>query len=321
VIDRYPRSAFAERARQQIGQSTLQSTVPSDSLAQAEADYARAYTTWEAGGQDRAVQQFIEVATRHSRTPIAAKALWAATTVVLQARADQVRTPDSVLPLVFGRVLEAPDTTAVLQANRLVEGDLQTETPPTLGDLLHHIATQYPETPQAQRAEQLQQILDAQAATSPATADSARTDSVTADVASDTDSLRTDSLRVDSSAVDPTLNAPPADSAAVDSPAVNPIPADSATADSASAAAGSSAWIIVSTHATEADAARTQREYAARVQHDEISLRVQAVTAAGETRFQVAMGPFPNQAEATAAQDRHGAWLPATARVVVGMSP
>ena len=321
VIDRYPRSAFSERARQQIGGSTLPSAAPPDSLAQAEAEYARAYTTWKAGGASRAVQQFVDVAARHSRMPIAAKALWAATTVALQARANQARTPDMALPPAFGRVLEAPDTTAILQANRLAEGDAQPETSPTLGHLLRYIATQYPETPQAQRAEQLQHILDAQVATPPATTDSARTDSVAAGSAPDvdslrTDSLRTDSLRVDSNAVDSTLTAPLADSAAV-----NPMPADSAAVDAADDAAGGSAWILVSTHATEADAARAQQEHAARVQSNEVSLRIQVATAAGTTRFQVAMGPFLNEAEATAARDRFGAWLPPTARVVVGLAP
>jgi hypothetical protein len=248
--------------------------------------------------------------------PIAAKALWAATTVALQARANQARTPDMALPPAFGRVLEAPDTTAILQANRLAEGDAQPVTSPTLGHLLRYIATQYPETPQAQRAEQLQHILDAQVATPPATTDSARTDSVAAGSAPDVDSLRTDSLRVDSNAVDSTLTAPLADSAAV-----NPMPADSAAVDAADDAAGGSAWILVSTHATEADATRAQQEHAARVQSNEVSLRIQVATAADTTRFQVAMGPFLNEAEATAARDRFGAWLPPTARVVVGLAP
>jgi hypothetical protein len=123
-------------------------------------------------------------------------------------------------------------------------------------------------------------------------------------------------LRVDSNAVDSTLTAPLADSAAV-----NPMPADSAAVDAADDAAGGSAWILVSTHATEADATRAQQEHAARVQSNEVSLRIQVATAADTTRFQVAIGPFLNEAEATAARDRFGAWLPPTARVVVGLAP
>ncbi len=303
VIDRYPRSAFAQRARQQMGQSPEAETAPPDSLVQAEAEYAQAYTTWEAGGHDQALQQFVDVATQYGRTPIAAKALWAATTVSLQQRAGRPRTADMPLPSVFGRVLGASDSTASLPANRSVEDSVQAATGSTLRDVLQHIATQYPETPQARRAEQLQQALDARAPDPPATADSVRTDSIAGD-----SSQVTGPMRIDSAATD---------SAATDSAATDTMMADAARGD-----ASSSAWvIIVALHANEAEAIRMRQEHADRISQEEVAMRVRPVTVADTTRFQVTVGPFSSEAEATAARDRLGPWLPATARVAAGSSP
>lgn len=337
VIDRYPQSPFAQRARQQIGQSTPKPAA-ADSLVQAEAAYTQAYTAWEARADSAALHQFVHVAERYARTPVAAKALWAATTVFLRQHADQPRTPTMLLPPVFGRVLEAVDTSAVLQASRSAEAGLTRLGPHTLSDLLAFIASQYPETPQAQRARSVQEALAARhpellpAVDSTSASDSMRiTDSMGV-----ADSMRmADSTQAGTARIDPAV----VDSAAIDSVlaafAPDAVPPDSVGADSLRAVQADTAstetlpgpsanttqrleeWIIVvASHTDLEPALRMRRDYTSQVEQEEgVAIRVRTAGEGEAMRYQVTAGPFASEADAEAAKERFSEWLPAAARV------
>ena len=325
VIDRYPRSSFAERARQQIAQPSAAVTASADSLAEAEAAYAQAYTAWEAGGDSTALRQFIAVADRHASTPVAAKALWAATTLFLQRDTARVRTADMPLPSVFGRVLGPADTTATLQASRSAGAGVAVPATHTLGEVLAYIVSTYPETPQARRAERLQAVLAEQAPDpSPTDSTSAPDSMYAADSAHVADSVRADTAVADTAVTVSTPDSTASDSV---SNAVDAAGADSVSTDSvatrpsrtpADTMRTGEQWVIIVASHTDLDPAmRMQQENARHMQQGGVTLRVRTVGSGEATRYQVTAGPFSSEADASAALERFSDWLPSSAQVAL----
>lgn len=105
ILDRYPDSDFANLVRERLGMGSVE-RAGSDSLALADAAYAKAYAKWKAGQYEEGMQDLMEVAARYSSTPVAPRALFAAASAytewVRRRDADllgslQVQIPDSVL--------------------------------------------------------------------------------------------------------------------------------------------------------------------------------------------------------------------------------
>lgn len=291
IVERYPGSVFAQRAQEQLGQRTVGATAVADSVARAEAAYERAYATWEADGTNDALQQFIDVAVAYGETPVAAKALWAAVTVFLEREADRPRTLDMLLPSPFESVVERSDSPATLQVSRFVVPSLFSSAP-TLGMVLDHIASQYPDTPHAQRAEQLRATLAARASTEAA------------------DSTRVDSTDSDSAAADSVI----ADTAVSDTPRADA--EDTAAAREAEQEDVSGWFILIASRDQEAVAERLQQVYAPRIQFEGISVRVRPVEEDETTRYQITAGPFASEDAAVDVMEQLRNQLPGQARVV-----
>ena len=92
VIERYPASVFAERARQRLGTVALQTGRPR--AARADSAYAVAYGLWEREEIGTALPAMVEVAQRYPDTDAAPRALLAAGTMYW--RALQQPHPDSL---------------------------------------------------------------------------------------------------------------------------------------------------------------------------------------------------------------------------------
>lgn len=315
IIEAYPRSPFALRARQQLGQEDP-SPVPADSLAQAQDAYERAYTTWQAGGTEAALRQFVDAAVAHADTPVAPKALWAGLTVFLEEASDQAPRLQMPLPPVFGRVLGGSDTTAALQASRVMGVGGPASALPTLGAVLDHMMTRYPDAPHTQRAERLRSVLEAQEAPAP--------DSLTADsaaVAAAPDSAMADSAMADSAASDALADAPVPDSVAADTartdsarrPALAPQPPP----DTAQAGGSRTrTWtIVLGTRESRSVASNLQRVYQARFEPEGLSVRIREVPAGEAVQYQITAGVFSNEQDATATMQRLRMQVPGSARV------
>jgi cellulose synthase operon protein C len=159
LLQRYPTTPLASQLRAQLGQaSTTTSNVP-DTLTLAEAAYARAVAAWQAGQHQEALQRLLEVAVHYENTPVAPRALWA-TAYVWQdllggiALSDSSRFPIPV-PIEFAARLPASSTDSV----QAVAGDTATATfdslRPTLTQLYTYLAEHYPQSREAQRAQQV----------------------------------------------------------------------------------------------------------------------------------------------------------------------
>ena len=106
IIERFPRSEFAGRAREQLGLASTQQTANSDTLALARGAYEQAYATWQDEAYATALDSMITVAIQYPETPAAPRALLAAGMVYQEwARRDSLdleaplplSVPDSVL--------------------------------------------------------------------------------------------------------------------------------------------------------------------------------------------------------------------------------
>ena len=302
IVEAYPRSRFARRARQQLGQDT--SPVAADSLAQAEAAYERAYTTWQAGGQEAALRQFVDAAVAYADSPVAPKALWAALTVFLEDAPGQVPRLRMRLPAVFGRVVGDPDSTAALQASRMLGVRVPVPAQPTLGALLDHIITQYPEAPHAQRAERLRTELEAQAAPTP---DAPAADSAIVASAADSAAAVSDSAAADTARSDTTGGAALAQQTSSDS-----APPDTARA----APSRNRTWtILLGTRESRSVASNLQRVYQARFEPEGVSVRIREVSTGDAPQYQILAGTFSNEQDATAMMQRLRMQMPGSARV------
>ena len=78
IVQEYPGTPYADRAREQLGLEPVESAAAPDSATQADSAYARAYTAWQSGGHDVALKEFLAVAKTYPRTPTASRALLAA---------------------------------------------------------------------------------------------------------------------------------------------------------------------------------------------------------------------------------------------------
>ena len=87
LLDWYPDSRFAERARSRLGESASR-TAQVDSTARAKAAYRRAYRDWSAGRLDAALAAMAETARDHPQAPAAPKALLASAMIYLEQRRD-----------------------------------------------------------------------------------------------------------------------------------------------------------------------------------------------------------------------------------------
>jgi cell division septation protein DedD len=232
----------------------------------------------------------------------------------MQEHADQTFHSSTPLPLVFGRVLSGPDSTATVSSSRIPTIGSLLLAQPTLSTLFEYIVTHYPESPQARRAERLQAVLAARA--------TPRADSL-----AHADSVATSATAMDSTAVDSTAIAVAPDSVASDSVASDsagtPLSAlqvqpDTASADTAQGGAppARAAWtIILATRDGQDVASNLQRAYQSRFQSEELSVRVRTVEAAGTLRYQVILGAFATEQDAAAIMQRFRMRLPGTARV------
>ncbi len=81
VLREYPESDFAGRVREQLG---IREDVPSDTLAQAEEHYDRAFQRWRHGSYGIALNQMVEVAAAYPRLEVAPRALLAAGRIFLE---------------------------------------------------------------------------------------------------------------------------------------------------------------------------------------------------------------------------------------------
>ncbi len=103
ILDRYPNSDFAGRARERLGITQAQITA-SDSLALAEDAYARAYDHWQRHAFQQSLDEMVEVAAHYRETDVAPRALFAAGTIYMEWAAR-----DS-LPLFEPLPLTVPDS-------------------------------------------------------------------------------------------------------------------------------------------------------------------------------------------------------------------
>jgi len=78
IVEEHPGTAYADRARQQLGLPQVKSASSSDAATQADSAYTRAYTAWQSGGHDTALKAFLAVAKTYPKTPTASRALLAA---------------------------------------------------------------------------------------------------------------------------------------------------------------------------------------------------------------------------------------------------
>lgn len=77
IVEQYPTSEFASRAREQIGMTVAEET-KTDSLALAEAAYNLAYATWADNRYAHALDDMVKLAALYPGTEVAPKALFAA---------------------------------------------------------------------------------------------------------------------------------------------------------------------------------------------------------------------------------------------------
>ena len=150
VIDRYPDSNFAERARSRLGQGTSDE---GDSSQQADAAYAEAYDRWQQGDHHTAYNRMIEVALQYNETPVAPRALLAAASIGLEQRNAEGARP--LLDPSTSNMLAQRDDDSTLA---LIGADIEGQT--SIIMLLDYLADRYPESPQADRAERMLYALD-----------------------------------------------------------------------------------------------------------------------------------------------------------------
>ncbi|MDQ7040880.1 MAG: tetratricopeptide repeat protein [Rhodothermus sp.] len=184
LLERYPDVPLTSRIRLRQGAVSLQPAAPDDTLAQAEAAYARAVEAWRQGAYEQALQQLIEAAARYPETPVAPRALLAVGYVWRDMRdrgllRDSLRLPISV-PETLRRVLRHRDSITVATPGKAVPNPVRpksaldnaapatagrpdtprvrataSDTGVTLSELYTYLVARYPETPEAQRARQL----------------------------------------------------------------------------------------------------------------------------------------------------------------------
>lgn len=326
VVAEYPDSPFAEQARERLGEALPQDEA--DAFTQAKAAYARAYDTWQQGKADAALDRFIEVAHRYATTPTAPKALWAAAMVLREQHADRGLAPDTPLPPRFDRVLAradtaqavadtaravadttaiSADTTATLHASRsaIVEG--LSAARPTLRDLMAFIHEQYPEAPQARRAERLLAVMAPPADSSAAASDSVTADSVTSD------SVAADSIArgrtADTTAAHEATGAVRMDSTGVDTTSASP--------EARAAPFEGGGWAIaVAARSNQDEAEAVRQTFRARFQDEGLPVEVYEAVVDRETWYRVAVGRFADEQDATTAMQRYADQLPEDAWVV-----
>lgn len=113
VIEQYPSSDFADRAREQLGQGTRVRSTATDTTALAETAYASAYDAWQQNRHNEALRQMVRLVEQYPRTDIAPRALLAAGSIFMEQRPPDSLTATTPLPEVFASILEAqPKTTA-----------------------------------------------------------------------------------------------------------------------------------------------------------------------------------------------------------------
>jgi len=104
ILARYPTSDFANLVRERLGMGVVEHTGV-DSLAIADAAYARAYEAWKAGRHLESIREMMDVAARYAATPVAPRALFAAAS----AYTEWVRRRDA--DLLGAMPVQIPDST------------------------------------------------------------------------------------------------------------------------------------------------------------------------------------------------------------------
>lgn len=126
VIEAYPESEFAVRARVRLGLQAETTASAPDSLEIATSQYESAYGLWRAGQVDAATRSMLRVAADHSRSPVAAKALLAVGAIFLeQAHRDSAD--------LYG-VIELPDSVFTEAEIAEAMAELETADPPATAD-------------------------------------------------------------------------------------------------------------------------------------------------------------------------------------------
>ncbi|MFQ5569826.1 MAG: tetratricopeptide repeat protein, partial [Rhodothermales bacterium] len=111
ILDTYPDSDFAGRARERLG--LPETIVISDSLVLAEEAYDRAYGAWRSAAYEQSLNEMVDMAIRYSQTDVAPRALFAAGSIYMEwATRDSLSLFDP-LPLAI------PDS--VIQASLLFQ--------------------------------------------------------------------------------------------------------------------------------------------------------------------------------------------------------
>jgi len=77
IIEKYPESPYAERARELLGEKEVEST-PEVQTSRADSAYAEAYSVWQERSPQAALRAFMEVAQRYPKARAAPRALLAA---------------------------------------------------------------------------------------------------------------------------------------------------------------------------------------------------------------------------------------------------
>lgn len=98
VIDRYPASVFAQRARQRLG---LASVETADTTAVAEAAYSAAYQAWQVGLRDSARSAMARVATEHAASGVAPRAVLALASFTVESLRAGTNPPSDTLLAAF----------------------------------------------------------------------------------------------------------------------------------------------------------------------------------------------------------------------------
>jgi TolA-binding protein len=143
LIERYPRTSFAQRARRRLGRAEVRSTT--DRAAQADSLYARAYEQWQRGGHRPALEQFLSVAEQYPETRAAPRALLAS--AVLYWKQVQTGTVSGPRTLVDGYLAGAGVGDSTLADTSRRSGASRMEGVPASADSARRAGPQLPGPP------------------------------------------------------------------------------------------------------------------------------------------------------------------------------
>ena len=151
LVEQYPRTSLARRARQRLGQSPKRERTNRSSLA--DSLYAGAYEQWKGGCPRAALKQFLTVADQYPDTKAAPRALFASAVVYWkQVQAGAGSAPQALVDQYLGRD-RVRETTAVDSSGADTSRAARQDTSSVPADTTRQSGPQLPTSPNASTEE------------------------------------------------------------------------------------------------------------------------------------------------------------------------